>query len=103
MVSEQGKALDAAATSAKGLAPPCEHLDGLTPVTPQSSYCPDCRPEDDRRATLLICLTCGRVACSDSSPNQHAMTHHEKTGHPIAAAMEPGPRWRWCYVHQRLV
>jgi uncharacterized UBP type Zn finger protein len=103
MVPNQTEALDAPAVSANGQAPHCEHLDGLTPVTPQTSFCPDCRADEDRRATLLICLTCGRVGCSDGSPNQHAKAHYEKTHHPIAAAVEPGPRWRWCYVHQRLV
>jgi uncharacterized UBP type Zn finger protein len=43
------------------------------------------------------------VACSDDSPSQHARAHYEETDHPLAAGLEPGPRWRWCYVHQRLV
>ncbi|MCW2915199.1 MAG: Zn-finger-containing protein [Actinomycetia bacterium] len=96
-------ALNAPAISANGSAPRCEHLDGLAPVTLQSSYCQDCQAQDDRLATLLICLACGWVACSDDSPHQHAKAHYEKTDHPIAAAVEPGPVWRWCYVHQRLV
>lgn len=103
MISKQGMALDAPAMSANGSAPPCEHLDGLEPVTLRSSYCPDCEADQDRRATLLICLTCGWVACSDDSPGRHARAHYEKTDHPVAAAVQPGPRWRWCYVHQRLV
>jgi len=103
MTSLQSRALDAAATSARGWAPRCEHLDGLAPVPLQSTYCLDCRADDDRRATLLICLTCGWVACSDGSPNQHAMDHYQRTGHPIAVPAAPGPRWRWCYAHQRLV
>jgi hypothetical protein len=42
MVSDQGMALNAPAISANGSAPRCEHLDGLAPVTLQSSYCRDC-------------------------------------------------------------
>ncbi|MEU5876993.1 UBP-type zinc finger domain-containing protein [Spirillospora sp. NPDC047279] len=103
MISRQNQALDAGATSARGWAPPCEHLDGLVPVTLQSACCRGCQAGDDRRATLLTCLTCGWVACSDGSPNQHAKTHYEETGHPLAAPVAPGPRWRWCYAHQRLV
>jgi uncharacterized UBP type Zn finger protein len=103
MISPQGMALDAATVSASGLAPPCEHLDGLEQVTPQASHCQDCQASDDQLAILLICLTCGRVACSDDSPHHHAKDHSTRTGHPIAAAIAPGPRWRWCYPHQRLV
>jgi uncharacterized UBP type Zn finger protein len=43
------------------------------------------------------------VACSDDSPNRHARAHYEETDHPLAAGLEPGSQWRWCYVHQRLV
>jgi uncharacterized UBP type Zn finger protein len=87
MTSEQGMALNAAAFSANGSAPHCEH----------------CQAEDDRPATLLICLSCGWVACSDDSPNQHAKAHYAETDHPIVVPVAPGPAWRWCYVHQRLV
>jgi uncharacterized UBP type Zn finger protein len=103
MVSEQGMALNAATPSANGSAPRCEHLDGLAPVTPTSGFCQDCGASDDRRASLLVCLTCGWVACSDTSPHQHAKAHYQESDHPIAAAMDQGPRWRWCYVHERLV
>jgi uncharacterized UBP type Zn finger protein len=95
--------LEVPVASANGSAPHCEHLDGLEPVTPQSSHCQDCEAGHDERATLLICLSCGWVACSDGSPNQHAKAHYAETDHPIAAAVEPQPRWIWCYVHQRLV
>jgi uncharacterized UBP type Zn finger protein len=90
----------APAISLNGSTPRCEHLDGLQPVTPRSDDCPDCT---DRPATLAVCLTCGWVACSGGSPGQHARAHYEETDHPLAAGLEPDPRWRWCYVHQRLV
>jgi uncharacterized UBP type Zn finger protein len=100
MIPAQNPALDAPAISVNGSAPRCEHLDGLQPVAPLSDECLDC---SDRMAPLVVCLTCGWVACSDDSPSQHARAHYEETDHPLAAGLEPGSRWRWCYVHQRLV
>ena len=99
MIPARNMALGVPAISPNGSAPHCEHLDGLQPVTPLSDHCRDCQD----RAPLSVCLTCGWVACSDDSPNQHARAHYEETDHPLAAGLEPGTRWRWCYVHQRPV
>jgi uncharacterized UBP type Zn finger protein len=96
----QGMTLGGPAVSPNGIAPRCEHLDGLAPVTPRSADCPDC---PDRPAALMVCLSCGWVACSDDSPGQHARAHYTETDHPVAAGLAPGVAWRWCYVHQRLV
>ena len=38
----------------------------------------------------MVCLTCGWVACSDDSPNQHARAHYEETDHPVAAGLASG-------------
>jgi uncharacterized UBP type Zn finger protein len=103
MFPDQSMTLGAPAISLNGSAPRCEHLDALAPVTPQSQDCRDCRARGDRWAALLICLTCGWVACSNDSPNQHAKAHYEETDHPLAAGLEPESRRRWCYIHQRLV
>jgi uncharacterized UBP type Zn finger protein len=106
MIPGQSMALGRSAVSPNGTAPRCEHLDGLAPVSPQSDDCPDCRDHPnrwERQAALVVCLTCGWVACSDDSPNQHARAHYQETDHPVAAGLRPGTRWRWCYVHQRLV
>jgi uncharacterized UBP type Zn finger protein len=100
MIPAQNMTLDMPAISLNGSAPHCEHLDGLQPVAPQSDDCRDCQ---DRTVPLVVCLTCGSVACSDDSPGQHARAHYEETDHPLAVGLEPGSRWRWCYVHQRLV
>jgi uncharacterized UBP type Zn finger protein len=51
---------------------------------------------------LWLCLSCGWVACSDNSPNQHASAHYQETDHPLAVSLDE-PRQRWCYVHQRTV
>ena len=103
MISGQSMALDVSAMSPNGSASRCEHLDGLTPVTPQSDHCRDCQDRTDRRASLAVCLSCGWVACSDDSPNHHARAHYQETDHPVAAGIAPGSAWRWCYVHQRSV
>lgn len=103
MIPGQSMALGTPAISLNGTAPRCEHVDGLEPVRPRSDDCRDCRDRQDRPATLVVCLTCGWVACSDDSPNHHARAHYEETDHPVAAGLQPGTSWRWCYVHQRLV
>jgi uncharacterized UBP type Zn finger protein len=54
-------------------------------------------------AHLRICLSCGHVACCDSSPHHHATRHHAATGHPVMRSFEPGETWRWCYEDQRIV
>ena len=54
-------------------------------------------------AHLRMCLSCGHVACCDSSPHHHATRHHGETGHPVMRSFEPGEQWRWCYEDQRIV
>jgi uncharacterized UBP type Zn finger protein len=106
MIPGQSMTLGTAAVSPNGKAPRCEHLAGLALVAPQSDDCQDCqgrKDRDDPRVSLVVCLTCGWVACSDNSPNQHSRAHYEETDHPVAAGFAPGSAWRWCYVHQRLV
>ena len=103
MIPAQHLAVGVPAISMNGSAPHCEHLDGLAPVTPLSDACRDCRDRADRHAPLVVCLTCGWVACSDDSPGRHARAHYQETDHPLASGLEPGSRWRWCYIHQRLV
>jgi uncharacterized UBP type Zn finger protein len=103
MIPSRGSAVDAPVMSLNGSAPRCEHVDGLVPATPQSGRCQDCGGRAVRREKLLFCLSCGWVACSDDSPGRHARAHYEETDHPLAAGLEPGSRWRWCYVHLRLV
>jgi uncharacterized UBP type Zn finger protein len=85
--------------SPNGSAPRCEHQDGLEPVPPRSDRCQVC----DLRETLLVCLSCGWVACSDDSPDRHARAHYEETDHPVARGLGPAAGRRWCYVHERSV
>jgi len=103
MSPDHSMALNAPAVSLNGSAPHCEHVTGLVPVTPQSDLCLDCQALGGHWASLLICLSCGWVACSDDSPHRHARAHYQETDHPLARGLEPAPQRRWCYVHQRLV
>jgi uncharacterized UBP type Zn finger protein len=106
MIPGQNMDLGAPTVSPNGTAPRCRHFDGLVTVPAQSVDCQDCANRDDRTdamASLVACLTCGWVACSDDSPNQHARAHYEETDHPVAAGLAPAAAWRWCYVHQRRV
>jgi len=54
-------------------------------------------------AHLRMCLSCGHIACCDSSPHNHATRHNVETGHPVMRSFEPGEQWRWCYADQRIV
>ena len=90
----------------------CEHLiasKDVAPAAPQVErepglICPDCRAlGHDVWAHLRMCLTCGHVACCDSSPARHASTHFQESGHPVMQSFEPGESWRWCYLDRRLL
>ncbi|MCW3014124.1 MAG: hypothetical protein JWO02_1216 [Solirubrobacterales bacterium] len=78
---------------------PCPHLVMIRPVTPHTTAgCEDCLLTGGRWLHLRLCLTCGYVGCSDSSPGRHARAHALADGHPIVRSLEPGEDWRWCYV-----
>ena len=89
--------------SRNGSAPRCEHVDVLVPVVPQSASCGECQAHGAAWPRLLVCLTCGWVACPDDSPRRHALAHYEETDHPVAAELAPESDRRWCYVHGRAV
>ncbi|MEU7898184.1 UBP-type zinc finger domain-containing protein [Nonomuraea sp. NPDC049152] len=85
-----------------GQAPRCDH--DLVPVAERGApECQKCLASGLTWSRLLVCLTCGWVACSDDSPGGHAREHYRETDHPVAAALEPGTTWRWCYVHGQAV
>ena len=67
-----------------------------TPDTP--GECGDCVRQGTAWVHLRLCLSCGDVACCDSSPERHANAHFEQTGHPVMRSAEPGENWRWCFV-----
>ncbi|ABK75714.1 UBP-type zinc finger domain-containing protein [Mycolicibacterium smegmatis] len=83
----------------------CEHLtaDIAEPRPQTPGYCQDCAELGERTwAHLRMCMTCGHVACCDSSPHQHATKHFHSTGHPVMRSAEPGESWRWCYIDHRV-
>ncbi|WP_174553632.1 Na+/H+ antiporter [Nocardia arizonensis] len=64
--------------------------------------CDECIAEGLTWVHLRMCLTCGQIACCDSSPGNHATGHFRATGHPVMRSVEPGEAWRWCYVDELL-
>lgn len=77
----------------------CSHLDQIDPnAKPSAEGCEDCLKSGGRWVHLRMCLTCGRVGCCDSSPNQHATKHFHASGHPLVQSHEPGEEWIWCYA-----
>jgi uncharacterized UBP type Zn finger protein len=74
------------------------------PEPGSSGGCQDCNALGESVwAHLRMCLSCGHVACCDSSPHRHATAHHKETDHPVMRSFEPGETWRWCYVDHRIV
>jgi Zn-finger in ubiquitin-hydrolases and other protein len=84
----------------------CEHISSAgdpAPATPHSDGCPECVADGHTDwVHLRVCLTCGFVACCDSSPRRHMSKHHENEGHPVMRSYEPGETWRWCFVDEVL-
>jgi uncharacterized UBP type Zn finger protein len=82
---------------------PCEHLEDapIRKVHRPGKGCVDCLKIGGRWVHLRECLTCGHVACCDSSPNRHATAHFHGTGHPIVTSLETGEDWVWCYADDR--
>jgi uncharacterized UBP type Zn finger protein len=87
------------------LSAPCDHL-GEAPirhVKRPAPGCVDCLKIGGQWVHLRECLTCGHVACCDSSPNRHATKHYHATKHPIVTSVEVGEDWTWCYVDDRFL
>jgi uncharacterized UBP type Zn finger protein len=87
------------------LSAPCEHVTDSTirTVHRPGKECVDCVRIGGRWVHLRECLTCGHVACCDSSPNQHATKHFHATKHPVVTSLERGEDWAWCYVDDRIL
>jgi CPA1 family monovalent cation:H+ antiporter len=82
----------------------CEHLRNAphVGVPDRADACADCLTQGLTWVHLRMCLTCGHIACCDSSPGNHATRHFTETGHPVMRSVEPGEKWRWCYVDELL-
>ena len=79
------------------MTPNCTHLDGIRVLQTTKRYCEDCAKLGHPWVHLRLCMSCGHVACCDSSPNRHASAHYHATGHPLVRSIEPGESWIWCY------
>jgi uncharacterized UBP type Zn finger protein len=79
---------------------PCRHADEVKvhEVKRPGDACEDCLPIGGEWVHLRVCLTCGHVACCDSSPNRHATKHYHATHHPIMTSAEAGETWVWCFA-----
>jgi hypothetical protein len=84
--------------------PPCSHLDQIQitdiPTRGGVPGCEECLKTGSRWVHLRVCLTCGKVGCCDSSPNQHASRHAAADAHHLLRSIEPGEDWTWCDVDQ---
>jgi hypothetical protein len=84
----------------------CDHLKEAGDATPQSPYedgCPECVADGFTDwVHLRTCLSCGYVACCDSSPRRHMSVHYQQSGHPVMRSYEPGENWRWCFTDELL-
>ncbi|WP_330255585.1 Na+/H+ antiporter [Nocardia sp. NBC_00565] len=82
----------------------CAHLQQaplvLEPTEPDE--CRECVAEGLTWVHLRMCLSCGHIACCDSSVGNHATKHFGSSGHPVMRSVEPGEAWRWCYVDELL-
>ena len=80
----------------------CEHLQVPVPdlESRTAGQCDDCLEEGTAWVHLRKCLTCGKIACCDSSPRRHASAHFEDSRHPVMQSAEDGEDWRWCFVDE---
>ncbi|WP_394938604.1 Na+/H+ antiporter [Psychromicrobium sp. YIM B11713] len=81
----------------------CEHLQAAQDLpVPEDPVCQDCIDENTTPVHLRMCLSCGKVACCDSSVGRHADKHYRLSGHPVMRSVETGESWRWCYPDELL-
>jgi uncharacterized UBP type Zn finger protein len=87
------------------LSSPCTHVAETTlrQAHRPREGCVDCMKIGGQWVHLRMCLTCGHVACCDSSPHKHATAHFRHTRHPIVTSVEVGETWAWCYVDEQFL
>jgi Zn-finger in ubiquitin-hydrolases and other protein len=81
----------------------CAHLGAIQDVEPDADGCSECVALGDSWLHLRLCMSCGHVACCDSSKNRHATRHAHAAGHPVLRSFEPGESWMWCVVDETYV
>jgi uncharacterized UBP type Zn finger protein len=82
---------------------PCAHaaLARIASVERPAAGCEECLRIGSPWVHLRVCLTCGTIACCDSSPSRHARRHFRASGHPLVTSAEVGETWVWCYADER--
>jgi monovalent cation:H+ antiporter-2, CPA2 family len=82
----------------------CSHLKEASgkDTRPRTKGCEECLMTGDSWVHLRLCETCGHVGCCDDSKNRHATAHFRSTDHPVIRSFEPGERWQYCYVDDRM-
>jgi len=80
----------------------CGHLGEIriTHLPASIVGCEECLKIGSSWVHLRMCMTCGKIGCCDSSPNQHARRHARAAAHPIIRSVEHGEDWSWCYVDE---
>lgn len=77
----------------------CLHIDTIDAIKrSKHRQCEECVKIDSQWVHLRTCQECGVTLCCDSSPNHHARTHAQASGHPVIASAEPGERWLYCFL-----
>jgi CPA2 family monovalent cation:H+ antiporter-2 len=72
-------------------------------ITSTADACEECVKLGDPWVHLRVCMTCGNVACCDTSRNKHATAHYHATQHPIIRSYQPGEGWAWCYPEEKML
>jgi uncharacterized UBP type Zn finger protein len=84
--------------------PICSHLDQITvtsvPSIDDVPGCEECLRTGGSWVHLRVCLSCGKIGCCDSSPNQHATKHAWADSHPVLRSIERGEEWSWCVIDE---
>jgi uncharacterized UBP type Zn finger protein len=80
----------------------CTHLDQIriTELPASIAGCEECLKVGGRWLHLRMCMSCGKIGCCDSSPNQHARHHADEASHPIVRSAEANEDWSWCFVDE---
>ena len=82
----------------------CSHIGAIKTVKhAKRRECEECVKIRAQWVHLRTCQECGTTRCCDDSPNHHASTHANESGHPVIASAEPGERWLYCYPHEAFV
>jgi uncharacterized UBP type Zn finger protein len=76
----------------------CQHVAEIKDVEPGTpNGCEDCLRLGTEWVHLRLCLTCGKVACCNDSPQRHSLRHFLDSNHPMIQSWEPDEDWMWCY------